>query len=71
MTVAAQIAAALHVAGQARSVLGGLQPGVGFWAMPAGAPFVRLCWRNNLDRARRLRLAAERQAHAGTPHQAG
>ena len=72
MSIAGQIAEALELAAQCRLVLIGAQPGVGFWTMPHGAPFVRLCWRVNLDRARRLRLADRapgpcRYATSGTP----
>ena len=48
-------AAALAVAGQARRTLAGQLPGGGFWTMPSGRSFILACWRQNIERARRLR----------------
>ena len=51
-------AAALAVAGQARRTLAGQIPGGGFWTMPSGRSVILACWRQNIERARRLRLGA-------------
>lgn len=48
----------LAVAEQARLTLLGRLPGVDFWKMPHGRPFVLLCYRNNIELARKARLRA-------------
>ncbi len=50
-------AAALSTAAQARRTLAGQIPGGGFWTMPHGRAVILACWRQNLERAARLRLA--------------
>lgn len=57
MSKAGQIAQALSVAARARLTLAGELPGGGFWTMPQGRDFVLACWRQNVARARRLRLS--------------
>ncbi|MBB4004441.1 hypothetical protein [Aurantimonas endophytica] len=47
----------LAVAEQARLTLMGKRKGAGFWQMPQGRPFVVACYRQNIDMARRARLA--------------
>jgi hypothetical protein len=55
MVNAGLIAEALAVAARARLTLAGKMPGAGFWIMPHGRSFVLDCWRQNIERARRLR----------------
>jgi hypothetical protein len=46
----------MNVAEQARLTLLGKRKGEGFWIMPEGRPFVVLCYRNNLELARKARV---------------
>lgn len=52
----------LAVAEQARLTLLGRLPGVDFWKMPHGRPFVLLCYRNNIELARKARLSKDLSA---------
>ena len=55
MSPHAKHAEALRVASQARLTLAGKVKHGGFWAMPSGRPFVVACWKQNMERAARIR----------------